>query len=82
MSSPPRSRFHASEIWAATKATKFMKVELHINGNLSLELVPETEIERLVLKNMREGAAKGKAVTLRGGGIGRSEELCVIEVEK
>jgi hypothetical protein len=54
-----------------------MTVELHINGKLSLELVPETEIERLVLREMHAGAAKGKAVSLRG-----AEEAYAIEVEQ
>jgi len=42
-----------------------MKVELHINGKLCLALTPESDIERLVVEQMYDGAAKGKAVAMR-----------------
>lgn len=47
-----------------------MQIELHINGKLQVELRPETPIESLVLAEMLDGAAKGKAVTLTTGESG------------
>lgn len=41
-----------------------MKVEIHVNGSLVLELQPETDIERMVLSEMAAGADRGKKVTL------------------
>jgi hypothetical protein len=46
-------------------------IEIHLNGKIQIELRPETPIESLVLSEMLEGAAKGKAVTLTSGGDGR-----------
>jgi hypothetical protein len=56
-----------------------MKVELHINGGLNVLLMPETEIERVVLSAMLTNADKGQAVKLKGRGDG---ETVVVEVEK
>ena len=41
-----------------------MKVELHINGRLNIELTPETTIEKTVLAEIIEHATKGKAVRI------------------
>jgi hypothetical protein len=41
-----------------------MKVEIHVNGSLVLELQPETDIERMVLAEMAAGADRGKKVSL------------------
>ncbi len=57
-----------------------MKVELHLNGSLTIELRPENEIERLVLEKMAEGAKAGKSVTLSQAPT--SGELVRVSVEK
>jgi len=41
-----------------------MKVALHVNGSIEIELQPESEIERLVLSEMAARAARGQAVGL------------------
>lgn len=45
-----------------------MKVELHINGRYEVELHPETEIERAVLKEMAARHEKGQPVSLLAAG--------------
>ena len=42
-----------------------MIVEIHVNGKLSLEMRPQTEIERLVLSEMMVAADKGAAISMR-----------------
>ena len=54
-----------------------MKVELHINGSLQVQLIPETPTETLVLNEMRERAGKGKAAKLGG-----DEQCTVVSVEQ
>lgn len=41
-----------------------LRVELHVNGRLVVELTPETPIEKLVLAEMATGATQGKVVVL------------------
>lgn len=41
-----------------------MLVSLHYNGAVSVELRPETAIERAYIELMIESAAKGRSVTL------------------
>jgi hypothetical protein len=41
-----------------------MKTELRINGRLELRCEPETDLEKLVFRNMQELASKGRTVTL------------------
>lgn len=57
-----------------------MKVELHINGRLNIELMPETEIEKLVLHEMLTHAGKGKAVRMESGTA--AAESVYVSVEK
>ncbi len=58
-----------------------MKVDLHINGRISIQLTPETDIERLVLAEMLDGHEKGKPVAM--GRIGVNEHGCAtVSVEK
>lgn len=60
-----------------------MIVELHINGKLAVELIPQSDIEHLVMEQMLSGASKGKAVTLRKmPGLGVQAETFVVEVER
>ena len=54
-----------------------MKVELHINGRLNVELVPETPIEKMVLSEMHEAAARWQSVKIEGSG-----ESILVSVEK
>jgi hypothetical protein len=54
-----------------------MKVELHINGTLNLILKPETNLESTLVREMIDGAAKGKAVR-----IAESPEAMIVSVEK
>jgi hypothetical protein len=60
-----------------------MKVELHINGRLNIELTPETSIERTVLGEILEHAVKGKAVRITSGHSGEAAEgqTVVVSVE-
>lgn len=41
-----------------------MTVELHVNGMLTLELQPDTPIERAILDEMASGATRGKKVAM------------------
>jgi hypothetical protein len=50
-----------------------MKVELHINGRYEIELRPETDIERAVVKEMAARAEKGQPVTLSTRGPADAE---------
>ena len=43
-----------------------MKVEIRVNGALHLELIPESHIEKLVVSEMLDRAAKGKTIKLIG----------------
>lgn len=45
-----------------------MKIELHINGRVNVDLTPETEIEKVVVSEMQEAASKGKAVKIESVG--------------
>lgn len=58
-----------------------MKIELQINGRLNIELTPETEIERAVLKEMLAGATKGKPVRIEPDGD-ESTGALVVSMEK
>jgi hypothetical protein len=55
-----------------------MKVELHINGTVNVILIPETAIEATVVRDMVDGADKGKAVRITSGDI----EGMIVSVEK
>lgn len=54
-----------------------MKIELHINGHMQVEMTPETAIEAVVLRAMLAGAEKGQVVTLAG-----TDDAIVVSVEK
>lgn len=54
-----------------------MKVEIHLNGCMNIELKPEDEIQSLVLARMAEGAKSGKKVTLEA-----KDDRVVVSVEK
>jgi hypothetical protein len=41
-----------------------MKVDIAINTRISIELTPETDLERLVLKEMRGAVDNGQPVSL------------------
>lgn len=41
-----------------------MTFELHVNGTLQVELKPEGPVEKLILEEMVERAAKGAPVAL------------------
>lgn len=41
-----------------------MKVELHINGRLNIELTPETALEKAVLAEMLAHSEKGKVASI------------------
>ena len=41
-----------------------MKIDIHINGRISIGMVAETDIEAVVLKAMLEAAEKGQAVAI------------------
>jgi predicted NBD/HSP70 family sugar kinase len=58
-----------------------MKVELHLNGRLSVQLTPENDIERLVLAEMLEGHGKGKPVALTPIGVAE-HGAAAVSVEK
>jgi len=58
-----------------------MRVELHINGRLNIELTPETDIERAILAEMLASAGKGKAVKLEEA-VGTTVGTAVVGVEK
>lgn len=59
-----------------------MKVELHINGRLNIELTPETDIERTVLAVMLSSAEKGKSVKLEQEEGAGELETVIVSVEK
>lgn len=46
-----------------------MKVELNINGRIAIRLTPETEIERVVLKEAHMKADKGAAIRFVTNGV-------------
>ena len=48
-----------------------MKIDIHINGRISIGMVAETDIEAVVLKAMQEAAEKGQAVAIGDSGDGR-----------
>ncbi len=41
-----------------------MRVELHINDNLQIQLKPETAMEKALLSEMLAASGKGKSVSL------------------
>ncbi len=43
-----------------------MKIELRMNGSLTVIMRPENDVERSVLTAMTEGAQKGRTVTMDG----------------
>ena len=45
-----------------------MIVNLHRNGKICLELVPEDAIDKVFLAEMKDRAEKGQAVMLAGNG--------------
>ena len=54
-----------------------MKVSIHVNDHLELQLDPETELEALMLREMQSRCAKGQPVKME-----RKDELVVISVNK
>ena len=54
-----------------------MKISLHVNDNLELQLDPETELEALMLREMQSRCAKGQPVKLE-----RVESRVVVVVSK
>ena len=57
-----------------------MKVELHINGRYVVQLIPETEIERMVLSTMLAGARNGK--TLEAVETSDPKNSLLVSIEK
>jgi len=64
-----------------------MKVQLHYNGRISVDLIPETNIERTLLGEMADRAKKGQYVdvsavpTERSAGIPEPVTSMTISVE-
>lgn len=51
-----------------------MKIAIRINGAISIELIPEDEIEKLVIAQVLAAAGKGQAINIKptaenGGGL-------------
>ena len=64
-----------------------MKVEIHLNGRLNIELTPETPLERAVVEEMLAHAEKGKAVRMESRTIAVDPSVkpgvcAVVSVEK
>ena len=63
-----------------------MKVELHLNGRISIILIPESTIERTIIAEMISHAGKGKAVMLMAdAGTNEADGVsgaAVVSVEK
>lgn len=57
-----------------------MKIEIHLNGRQNIQLSPEDDVERLILRGMQDSATKGKAVRLEM--LSGSEDTFVVSVEK
>lgn len=45
-----------------------LKVSIHINGTISLELTPQDDLERMVVQRILASADKGQSVTLAHAG--------------
>lgn len=64
-----------------------MKVQLHYNGHISVELIPETIIERTLLGEMADRAKKGQHVEVsavpaeRSAGVPEPVTSMTISVE-
>lgn len=58
-----------------------MIVEVRSNGRITLELIPENDLEKVALQMMTAGAEKGKAVVMARFGL-QEDGGASVSVEK